>query len=133
MKHYSPSEIAVHKKKVRTVKNIKHRARMEEKTRNGGVNATKKIFPKTCKTLFAFKSEGSVEVPSSDTRSSCNHCKHPILEIICRVRSPHHSKYENIERHLDSDKHFQKEQVFLTSYMQHLKDSTWRVKSMWTT
>ena len=94
---------------------------MEEKTRNGGVNATKKIFCKTCKKLFAFKSEGSVELSSSDTRSSCNHCKHPILEIICRVcnvwvKSPHHftteQKYENIERHLDSDKHFQKEQVF---------------------
>ena len=121
MKQYSPSEIAVHKKKVRSVKNIKHRARMEEKTRNGGVNATKKLFCKTCKKLFAFKSEGSVELSSSDSRSSCNHCKHPRLEIICRVcnvwvKSPHHftteQKYEKIERHLDSDKHFQKEQVF---------------------
>ena len=44
MKSYSSTEIARHRKKIQGVQNIKHKAKIKEKTRNGGVNVSKQLF-----------------------------------------------------------------------------------------
>jgi len=120
MKHYSEIELAIHKKKIVTIKNLRHNAKNKERTRCNGAYRSKQLFCKSCKELFAFKSNGSVQLTSEDSRSKCESCKNPNLGVICRVcnvkiRSLDHfpfpQKYQFIQKHLDSDNHIQKEQV----------------------
>ena len=80
-----------------------------------------KIFCKTCKVLFATNAQGKLQMNKTEANSTCNQCQNPNLGVVCRVcnqniRSPDYytmeQKQEHIIRHLDSDKHYQKEQVF---------------------
>ena len=81
----------------------------------------RKLFCKDCKNLFAVKVNGKLQIMRTETNSNCEHCLNPHLDIVCRVcnlniKSPEHyniqQKHEHIIKHLDSDKHYQKEQAF---------------------
>ena len=130
MNKYSVSEIIMHKRIRKTIENLRQREKEKEVLRTDDkMKNNKNIFCKTCKQLFAYKSDGCVQFTSFESRSMCNQCVNPGLEIVCQVcnilvRSPPHftlqQKREYIERHLDSDKHSQKEQV-LESYRMYSK------------
>jgi len=83
---------------------------------------TKKLFCKSCKTVYATKSDANI-LQMVKMKPKCKQCKYrPILEVTCRVcdvkiKSPiqyttMQEKNEQIEKHLNSDEHTQKDQVF---------------------
>ena len=81
----------------------------------------RKLFCKACKCMFAVKSDCKLQLINMETNANCNHCQNSNLEVVCRVcnlniKSPDQytieQKKEHIEKHLESDKHSQKEQVF---------------------
>ena len=80
------------------------------------------IICKHCKQCFIYKQNGIMSLTSKQG-NKCKHCKFSLrnFEVTCRVcdvkikkpeTCPNHMRLTLIEKHLDSDEHSQKQQVF---------------------